>query len=138
MWFFFFFFSSRRRHTRYIGDWSSDVCSSDLTVDVQAFDPKFAQAVATAIVESSDEMIDQMTARARRDEMKFAEEEVARQEGRVRDAQIAETRFQNEHRDLNPTNTANQYGQIVGSLETQLSQARTALTNTLSYASPNA
>src|SRR5208337_4174200 len=26
----FFFFSSRRRHTRYIGDWSSDVCSSDL------------------------------------------------------------------------------------------------------------
>src|SRR5437762_9547681 len=26
----FYFFSSRRRHTRYIGDWSSDVCSSDL------------------------------------------------------------------------------------------------------------
>src|SRR5437762_8842907 len=26
----YFFFSSRRRHTRYIGDWSSDVCSSDL------------------------------------------------------------------------------------------------------------
>src|SRR5437764_15186275 len=30
----FFFFSSRRRHTRYIGDWSSDVCSSDLRVAV--------------------------------------------------------------------------------------------------------
>src|SRR5207248_6885655 len=28
--FFFFFFSSRRRHTRSYGDWSSDVCSSDL------------------------------------------------------------------------------------------------------------
>src|SRR5437763_2858447 len=28
-----FFFSSRRRHTRYIGDWSSDVCSSDLEGD---------------------------------------------------------------------------------------------------------
>src|SRR5437763_4376922 len=27
-----FFFSSRRRHTRYIGDWSSDVCSSDLAL----------------------------------------------------------------------------------------------------------
>src|SRR5690348_17918206 len=24
------FFSSRRRHTRWTGDWSSDVCSSDL------------------------------------------------------------------------------------------------------------
>src|SRR5437867_10104535 len=29
--FFFFFFSSRRRHTRSYGDWSSDVCSSDLS-----------------------------------------------------------------------------------------------------------
>src|SRR5256885_3494033 len=28
----FIFFSSRRRHTRLQGDWSSDVCSSDLTI----------------------------------------------------------------------------------------------------------
>src|SRR6266581_8639529 len=28
----FFFFSSRRRHTRWTGDWSSDVCSSDLAM----------------------------------------------------------------------------------------------------------
>src|SRR5262245_26430582 len=27
----FFFFSSRRRHTRCLSDWSSDVCSSDLS-----------------------------------------------------------------------------------------------------------
>src|SRR2546427_5026725 len=27
----FFFFTSRRRHTRFDCDWSSDVCSSDLT-----------------------------------------------------------------------------------------------------------
>src|SRR6266487_3881277 len=33
----FFFFSSRRRHTRWTGDWSSDVCSSDLFVGL---DPK--------------------------------------------------------------------------------------------------
>src|SRR5262249_59647794 len=30
--FFFFFFSSRRRHTRLVSDWSSDVCSSDLSM----------------------------------------------------------------------------------------------------------
>ena len=29
--YYFFFFSSRRRHTRLQGDWSSDVCSSDLS-----------------------------------------------------------------------------------------------------------
>src|SRR5688500_20221229 len=33
---FFFFFSSRRRHTRLQGDWSSDVCSSDLVIAVIA------------------------------------------------------------------------------------------------------
>src|SRR5438093_1744285 len=27
-----FFFSSRRRHTRLVSDWSSDVCSSDLSI----------------------------------------------------------------------------------------------------------
>ena len=30
--FFFFFFSSRRRHTIWVSDWSSDVCSSDLSL----------------------------------------------------------------------------------------------------------
>src|SRR5205807_5169277 len=33
-----FFFSSRRRHTRLQGDWSSDVCSSDLAVTVYRYD----------------------------------------------------------------------------------------------------
>src|SRR5256885_7821994 len=31
-----FFFSSRRRHTRLQGDWSSDVCSSDLVLGERA------------------------------------------------------------------------------------------------------
>src|SRR2546430_7394217 len=30
--FYIFFFSSRRRHTRFDCDWSSNVCSSDLTL----------------------------------------------------------------------------------------------------------
>src|SRR2546426_9774861 len=37
-----FFFSSRRRHTRLQGDWSSDVCSSDL-------DPFLAAAPASRL-----------------------------------------------------------------------------------------
>src|SRR5256885_3741471 len=32
----FFFFSSRRRNTRLQGDWSSDVCSSDLAMTAEA------------------------------------------------------------------------------------------------------
>src|SRR3989454_8153363 len=37
VFFVFFFFSSRRRHTRLQGDWSSDVCSSDLLRSSWAF-----------------------------------------------------------------------------------------------------
>src|SRR2546426_6853322 len=33
-----FFFSSRRRHTRLQGDWSSDVCSSDLVLEAGQLD----------------------------------------------------------------------------------------------------
>src|SRR5436309_12164056 len=33
-----FFFSSRRRHTRFSRDWSSDVCSSDLSTQAAFFD----------------------------------------------------------------------------------------------------
>src|SRR5690606_40153203 len=49
----FVFFSSRRRHTRFSRDWSSDVCSSDLTAArrltaMERFDLEYAeQPVAT-------------------------------------------------------------------------------------------
>src|SRR5256885_12102623 len=39
---YFFFFSSRRRHTRLQGDWSSDVCSSDLGIAAEAAADKLA------------------------------------------------------------------------------------------------
>src|SRR6266516_7938519 len=43
------FFSRRRRHTRSYGDWSSDVCSSDLrvgpAVDAEQFGPAAGGAV---------------------------------------------------------------------------------------------
>src|SRR2546430_16884833 len=41
---FSFFFSSRRRHTRFDCDWSSDVCSSDLS---PAYSKRFAIYLST-------------------------------------------------------------------------------------------
>src|SRR5690242_21324830 len=54
--FFFFFFSSRRRHTRLTCDWSSDVCSSDLEVDVVVRD--FARHRAAALAPVGDQLAD--------------------------------------------------------------------------------
>src|SRR5207248_6552259 len=44
----FFFFSSRRRHTRSYGDWSSDVCSSDLDADRRVLLPRRGALRASA------------------------------------------------------------------------------------------
>src|SRR5437762_5446301 len=50
VFFFFFFFSSRRRHTRYIGDWSSDVCSSDLLGLAKSATPPGGLSIASPSV----------------------------------------------------------------------------------------
>src|SRR2546426_3578499 len=41
-----FFFSSRRRHTRLQGDWSSDVCSSDLVANALTINARARSALA--------------------------------------------------------------------------------------------
>src|SRR5690349_11713730 len=59
LFFFFFFFSSRRRHTRSLRDWSSDVCSSDLTVTVMpiAFMLLFVYVFGGAIQTGTDKYV---------------------------------------------------------------------------------
>src|SRR3712207_9525918 len=46
---YFFFFSSRRRHTRYWRDWSSDVCSSDLTDEYNSPRSKYWQRILQTV-----------------------------------------------------------------------------------------
>src|SRR5215467_5735497 len=54
----FFFFSSRRRHTRLQGDWSSDVCSSDLVCgDSEMAEGSMWEAFAAAAHENLDNLI---------------------------------------------------------------------------------
>src|SRR5438876_12427364 len=61
-----FFFSSRRRHTRWTGDWSSDVCSSDLERSFnQASDIKSRiQPAGTKAVKVDDHIVDFKIGRA--------------------------------------------------------------------------
>src|SRR2546426_590231 len=56
----FFFFSSRRRHTRLQGDWSSDVCSSDLIdrLKVEGDEKVGAQIVRRALEEPIRQIVE--------------------------------------------------------------------------------
>src|SRR5438876_2002951 len=51
--YYFFFFSSRRRHTRWTGDWSSDVCSSDLPGRMSRV-KSTSQSYTSAIAQASE------------------------------------------------------------------------------------
>ncbi len=106
-------------------------------VDVDAFDPAFAQTLAKAILAAADDMVDDLTARARANEVKFAEAELGREEDRVRKARTAMTDFQNKQGDQDPTRAANQLGTIVGSIEGQLAEARGQLTTTAGQLAAN-
>ncbi len=108
-----------------------------IKVEAEAFDPAFAQALAKAIVAAADAMVDDLTARARANEVKFAEAELARQEDRVRKARTALTVFQNRQGDQDPARAANQLGTIVGTIEGQLSEARAQFANTTGSLAPN-
>src|SRR5688500_19440569 len=62
-----FFFSSRRRHTRLQGDWSSDVCSSDLVVASMSgcAGQRCMAASVMVAVSKTDHIIERMVEHAR-------------------------------------------------------------------------
>ena len=91
-----------------------------LTVDVEAFDADYATKLSNAIIKSVDDMIDGLTARARADEVKFAESQVIDAQNKLRLARVALTEFQNLHGDINPQGSANQLSGIVGQIEGSL------------------
>src|SRR5206468_5269905 len=53
VFFFVFFFSSRRRHTRSDRDWSSDVCSSDLSAGPDGRSGKSSRTILAGSAGSS-------------------------------------------------------------------------------------
>src|SRR6266581_342009 len=63
----FFFFSSRRRHTRWTGDWSSDVCSSDLETP-----PLFRMPVAVRLGTASGDVVKRVDLTAREQTIEIA------------------------------------------------------------------
>src|SRR5690348_17691449 len=79
----FFFFSSRGRHPSWTGDWSSDVCSSDLTA-ASPSRPLAAPAQATVIPAAQAYLRSAGAARMARPTRSKSEERRVGKEGRSR------------------------------------------------------
>ncbi len=100
-----------------------DTGSGLIEIRVLAFDPQAAQDIAREIFSESSDMINELSAIAREDAVRYAREDLANAVERLRDAREAVTLFRNENRVVDPTaDIATQAG-LLGTLQTQLAEA---------------
>jgi capsular polysaccharide transport system permease protein len=77
--------------------------SGIVTVDIRAFRPADALLLSKAVLAASESLINGVSARARQDAMRTAEEEVRRNEAKVRDALVALRAFRDREGFISPT-----------------------------------
>lgn len=103
-----------------------DSTTGIITFEVQGFDPDFTLGLAGRVLDAADALVNRLSESARRDSVQFATIEVERAEERLLLAQQGIRKFRSERGAVNPTVNAQLDAELIGALETQLSdiQAR--------------
>jgi capsular polysaccharide transport system permease protein len=112
--------------------------ASLLTVRVQAFDPQFAQALNQAILDESEAFVNAFSQRVAREQMKFAEGELARATERVKSSQADLMAFQARHGQIDPAGRAQAASRIEGDLQAQITRLEAEQRALLAYLSEDA
>jgi capsular polysaccharide transport system permease protein len=110
-----------------------DVASQVVAVEVRAFTAQDAKKVATALLELSEELINEISARARTDAVRSSQQEVKRMEDLLRSHRGALRSFRDTQQEFDPTKQAEARYSLLGKLEEALSQAKTKLGNLRSF-----
>ncbi len=98
----------------------SDSGTGLIDLEVQAFAPDDAKAIATAIYEESSNMINRLSAIARSDATRYAREELDQAVERLKEAREALTRFRNENQIVDPSASIQGQMGILSSLQAEL------------------
>jgi capsular polysaccharide transport system permease protein len=106
------------------------------TLEVQAFRPEDAKAIATSLLDLGEQLVNRLNARIHADAVTTAEDQVKREEARLTHAQVAITAFQNKETMIDPTTNSIQVSQIVGKLQNDLAQTQARIAD-MTAASPN-
>lgn len=108
-----------------------------LVIKAQAYDPKTAHAIATAMVEEGERHMNTMAHTLAQDQVAFLEKQVGDMNARLLQARQAVLSFQNRKGMVSPQSTAENLAAIVNRLEGQLTDLRTRRTALQSYLMPN-
>jgi capsular polysaccharide transport system permease protein len=115
-----------------------DSTKNTIAVQVQAFTAADAARLAEEILVIVRELVNELSAQARRDAVQFAAGEVARAELRVRGARAEMLAFRTEHNEFDPTATAASTLALTSQLEAERSQLNAQLAGVSGYLSAEA
>lgn len=115
---------------------TADHKTGGLTVSVQAFVPEQAKAVAAALVDLAEALVNRLNGRVQSESVKSAEEEVERSEQALIASQVALTEFRNRELILDPQRSAVLISELIGRLNTELASLL-AQTAQLRESAPN-
>jgi capsular polysaccharide transport system permease protein len=110
-----------------------DQLSGSVTVRVRAFDAAHAAVFSSAILTYSEEMVNKLSERERRDRTAYAEAEVKKAEERLSAARQRIVTLQREHDDFNPLQTATAAMTLRTQLEGELAKSRAELMQLKSF-----
>jgi capsular polysaccharide transport system permease protein len=108
-------------------DVSLDPVIGILTVEARAFAPDEAQAIATAILAASADLVNRLADTAREDAVRYAAVELAGAEARLREIRGRLRAFRDFEQEVDPSQNARVAIALVAGLEEELSQARVQL-----------
>ena len=115
-----------------------DSVKNTMTIEVKSFTPEDSALIAQAVVEICRELINNLSAQARRDAVKFAASEVVRAEARVRTVRTEMLKFRTANNELDPTQSAAATLGIASQLDAERSQLRSQLAALSTYLSADA
>lgn len=104
-----------------------DTTSQIVTLQIRAFRPEDALQLANAILRQSEQLINDLSARARTDAVRMAEHELEQSEARLRVARLALRTFREERQEIDPRKKAEARQQIIETLQGELTTARARL-----------
>ena len=117
---------------------SLDRISYIVTVKVFAFSPEDSRAIAQAILDESERMVNELSERSRADAVAYIQKEVDKAEERLRKIRQQFLQFRSKTQEIDPAKKAQVQVLLIGKLEEQLANLQAKLSETRSYLSANA
>jgi capsular polysaccharide transport system permease protein len=115
-----------------------DSTKNTVAIEVRAFTAEDAEALAREIVTTVRRLVNDLSAQARRDAVRFAATEVARAELRVRSAREAMLEFRLKNREFDPAQTATAALTLTAQLQGQMAQLNAQLAALSGYMAEDA